>query len=77
MFLGMTIVHSGVQMETRKEFLNFHLIMKDHINISQFTKSEVLSLDCYWIAFKQSLKKLETLYGVWACGVYTMKHKTW
>ena len=35
MFLGfmlsMTIVHSGVQMETRKEFLNFHLIMKDHI----------------------------------------------
>ena len=54
-------------METRREFLNFHLIgvhrKKDDIKISQFTKFEVLSLDCNHVEGFQKAKKLETLYG--------------
>ena len=51
-------------MKTEDEFLNFHYIgnwnpsQKDHIKISQFTKFEVLSLDCNHVErFKKKKKK--------------------
>ena len=55
-------------MESGNEFLNFSLIIvshkKDLINISQFTKFEVLFLDCnHGVGFQKS-EKLETLYGL-------------
>ena len=55
-------------METGDKFLNFHSIRKsvhhkkDHIKISQFTKFEVLLLDCNHVEGFQKLEKLET-YG--------------
>ena len=41
-----------------------HKLEKDHIKISQFTKFEVLSLDCNHVEnFQKSGKKIETVYG--------------
>ena len=37
---------------------------KDHIKISQFTKFEVVSLDCNHGEGFQKIEKLETLYGL-------------
>ena len=61
-------------MKTRDELLNFHLIRnwspdhkKDHIKISQFTKFEVLSLDCNHVEGFQKSEILETLYGFGRC----------
>ena len=59
-------------MEMGDKFLNFHLPVirynldkKDHINIRQFTKFEVLSLDFnHEEGFKKS-EKLETI--AWIC----------
>ena len=71
-------------MESGNEFLNFCLIIgghkKDLINIGQFTKFEVLLLDCNHVVGFQKSKELETfvwvgahhfrilrhLYGIWA-----------
>ena len=57
-------------METGDKFLNFNFIRngvhqkKDHIKISQFTKFEVLSLDCNHIHVEgfQKLAKLQTVW---------------
>ena len=51
-------------METGDEGVsNFHLNRTVGV-ISQFTKFEILSLDCNLIEGFQILEKLETLYGI-------------
>ena len=59
-----------IQMETGDEFFNFHFIRnwspsheRSQIKISQFTKFELLSLECNRVEGFQKLKKLESLYG--------------
>ena len=55
-------------METGDEVLRVYH-KKDRIGISQFTKFEVLSLDCNHLGGSSFLKleKLETLYGFGGC----------
>ena len=66
------ITRSAVQMEIGNEFLHFYLIRnwtvhhkKDHIKFSQFTKFEVLSLECDHVEVFQNSEKLEILYESW------------
>ena len=62
------IARSEVQMETGDEFLNLNLKIgarhkKDHIKISQFTKFEVVSLDCNHVEGFQKSEKFVWNWG--------------
>ena len=53
-------------METGEElFRNWRLYKKDHIKISQFTKFEVLSLDCNHVEGYKKSEKIRDFVWIW------------